>query len=190
MGKDAIKGKKKKPSVTQPTLPGMGSVKRVKPAKPETPVEAPAQVKKKTGLGEEIKQGYLPMFMTPGEMINHFTLADAAAGPSKTAEGKSDLVKQKEKSMMARKLRESKTGSVYNSHRRALPGVPTLHQSIAENGFDHTTSFIKVNSQGARVPRYGGPLDNTFLPEVVDGHHRLAALRNLNPNQFIPVRYR
>ena len=58
MGKDAVRGKKKKS--TQPTLPGMQKMERSFVPKSDEPKAK----KSKTGLGEEIRQGNLPMFMT------------------------------------------------------------------------------------------------------------------------------
>ena len=195
MGKDAVRGKKKKS--TQPTLPGMKKMERSFVPKSDEPKAK----KSKTGLGEELRQGNLPMFMTAGEQIKHFDLGDAGMARTMTQNGKSDYRKRREKGLMARKLRESKTGSMYNSWEKAArPGVISLHDSIAEHGFDQSQGSVHVTAgrpatlTGWRDPAKKYPKDlstsNDTLPEVINGHHRLAAMRNLHPKQFMSVMYR
>jgi len=184
MGRDAILGKKRSVNL-QPTLPGMGKVERV--SAPKEKVSKP-----KTGLGEEIRQGNLPMVMTAPEIIKHYDLGDAPYPPSKTSEGKTTERRAEEKKLMARKLRESKTGAEYNSHYPKDPSnsTPTLHESIANKGYVPDAN-PRENIRISAGDFYGmtGNMSNAQLPRVMDGHHRLAALRNLHPKQFLPINY-
>jgi hypothetical protein len=184
MGRDAILGKERSVNL-QPTLPGMGKVERV--SAPKEKVSKP-----KKGLGEEIRQGNLPMFMTAPEIIKHYDLNDAGGSSSKTSEGKTTERRAKEKKLMARKLRESKTGAENDSHSPKDPNnsTPTLHESIAKKGYVPDAD-PEENITISAGDYYGTPgnMSNAKLPKVLDGHHRLAALRNLHPKQFLPIDY-
>jgi hypothetical protein len=185
---------------TQPTLPGMGPVKRVRKPVDETTVE-PKPKGRKNKLGEELKAGNRPMFMTAGEIIRHSNLTDTGewygqhAGEPKSPEQKAD-----EKGLMAKKLRESKTGTYFNSHlkkeyQRVSDTVPSLHEKIKEEGYD-TDEPITIQEDAFPQSKWNdrgylertGPTKYTF--SLYDGHHRMAAQRNLNPKQFLPVNFK
>ena len=181
MGKDAILGKKRSVNL-QPTLPGMDKVERVRAPKEKT-------TKPKTGLGEEIRQGNIPMIMTAPELIKHYDLGDALMDDTETSEGKTPRRRSREKNMMSRKLRESKTGPEDYSHNpRKDTSTPSLYESIAEKG---VTDPIHVDLGLPAHPWSNSQwsMRNDKLPVVRDGHHRLAAMRNLHPKQFIPIEY-
>ena len=187
MGRDATLGKKRSVNL-QPMLPGMGKVERV--SAPKEKVSKP-----KTGLGEEIRQGNLPMIMTAPEVIKHYDLGDVPYHPATlTSEGKTNARRAKEKKLMARKLRESKTGPTDNSHYPKHPDdtSDTMHEGIARLGYVHNEYDPKENiivSAGNFFSAKPNNMSNEFLPRVLNGHHRLAALRNLHPKQFIPIEY-
>ena len=127
---------------------------------------------KKSNLGKEIAAGNQPMFMTPGEVINHYHLGDSnlvsrEPGP-KGAEQKAE-----DEETLQYKLKDSQ-------HKDSYAGQPygnasSLYDSIKREGV-HTPIFVGSSQY---VPR----------PVVTNGHHRLAAARHLNPNQFVPVEY-
>jgi hypothetical protein len=118
-------------------------------------------------LGKALTQGYQPMFMTPGEVINHYHLGDAnlmsrEPGP-KGAEQKAE-----DEETLQYKLKDSQ-------HTQSYDGTSSLYDSIKRQGV-HTPIFVGSSRYISR-------------PVVTNGHHRLAAARHLNPNQFVPVEY-
>jgi len=182
MGKDAIKGKKK-PSVTQPKLPGMGTMKRTKAAKPETPVEKPARAKKLSSmakLGQEMDQGHLPMYMTAKEMTTHLDMGDAPIALETPFRGKKNALRKRvENRTMNKKLNEARVGKAMNAHSaRWNDSDPTFMDSLKEKGYDY--------NEGGSFPisMRGGSKGI-----MTNGHHRVAALRHLNSQQFLPLRW-
>lgn len=158
-------------SAKQLKFPGMGKVQRVKTEKPK-PVK-----ERKSKLSQELQAGNRPMFMTAGEVIKHANLTDAGtatwidAGDKKTPRQVS-----RERRLMEQKLKESKTGTMFDSHRRRYENqdIPSLYESIAKRGLEG--SLTLHNSYATALDLY-------------QGHHRLAAMRNLHPKQFIPIEY-
>jgi hypothetical protein len=181
----------KKPPAKQPTLPGLGKVTRVQPPKPEGPVEKPVRAKAPTAkekLRAELTAGNIPMFMTAKEITTHLDLGDAGGAITPRGEEKSSQRKRRESNMMQRKLQESRTGTSYNAHvKKEYQGQtfhdgkwmdatesPSLHESLSELGY-----------KGSPLPVVAYR-NNGIL---VNGHHRVAAMRNINPKQFLPVSF-
>lgn len=122
---------------------------------------------KKSNLGKEIAAGHQPMFMTPGEVINHYHLGDSNLMSDKPGpKGKEQ--KAEDEDTLHYKLKDSQ-------HSQSYDGTSSLYDSIKEKGV-HTPIFV---GKSYGVPR----------PVVQNGHHRLAAARHLNPDQFVPVEY-
>jgi hypothetical protein len=103
-----------------------------------------------------------------------------------------------EKRVLARKLRESKTGTLENSHTRRenqtgwhirdgqevrASELPSLHESLAKEGFKGSFPLLE-----SRFPDHHDG-EKRIAINVWQGHHRLAATRNLNPQQFLPVEW-
>jgi hypothetical protein len=181
----------KKPPVKQPTLPGLGKVTRVQPSKPEGPVEKPVRAKSPTAkqkLHSELTAGNVPMFMTAQEITTHLDLGDAGGHTTPRGEAKSLQRKRKESNMMQRKLRESRSGTSFNAHvKKEYQGhvlhdgkwmdateSPSLHESLSEKGYE-----------GSPLPVVAYRNNGT----LINGHHRVAAMRNINPKQFLPVKF-
>ena len=203
MGRDAVKGKKK--TLKQPTLPGFSnaSVKSMRVSKPvsETPVAKKQPAKKRT-LGQELVEGNRPIFMTAGEVVKHANLGDAGMR-NETWIGDSNPQTQvnKEKYVMSKKLKESKTGTLRNSHTRKehqsgwaihdgkevrSSDLPSLHENIATEGFKGSFPLLEGTAALSKLGSHNRPITLRSL-NVFEGHHRLAAMRNLNPKQFIPI---
>lgn len=70
------------------------------------------------------------------------------------------------------KLRESQTGSEHDVHTSKKRGGKSLHQSVKDEGVKH---FVTLK-QGKQTL-------------INNGHHRIAAANDVNPDMFIPVRY-
>jgi hypothetical protein len=127
---------------------------------------------KKSNLRKEIAAGHQPMFMTPGEVIDHYHLGDTSLMSDKPGpKGKEQKAEDEE--TLQYKLKDSQ-------HKDSYAGQPygsasSLYDSIKKEGV-HTPIFV---GKSYGVPR----------PVVQNGHHRLAAARHLNPNQFVPVEY-
>lgn len=175
----------------QLTFPGMKAPKRVKPE-----VEKPAK-KRSDKLGEELAAGQRPMFMTGGEVIKHANLMDAGSwNQTAVGERKSNPQKNKEKNVMARKLQESKTGTYKNSHTLAkyqdldADGFPmqSLHENLSEKGLQGP---ITLHEQEAMRYKLGSNEPGTRIRfiNLGQGHHRVAAVRNINPKQFMAIKW-
>ena len=124
---------------------------------------------KKSNLGKEIAAGNQPMFMTPDEVVTHYHLGDTKFldDPNKVGP-KSAEQKNLDESLLDYKRKDS-------MHPMSYDGNRSLYDSIAETGV-HTPLQV---GRSPYIPR----------PVLVNGHHRLAAARNLNPKQFIPLDY-
>ena len=178
----------------QPTLPGMGNIKREVAPQPEEPVEKPARERKRSSsqkLGDELTQGNLPMFMNSKEITKHLDLGDAGGVSTPLGGDKHPTRKYRERKMMQRKLIESRTGTSENSHvkkeyqrsytdffsgnRVHTSELPSLHESLSKDGYKGEPLPV------SRVGRSKGTL--------INGHHRVAAMRNINPKQFLPIEW-
>ena len=201
MGRAAVRGKKK--TLKQPTLPGFSnaSVKGMRTSKPvsETPVKKEQPAKKRT-FEQELIEGNRPIFMTSSEVTKHANLNDAGYR-NETAVGDKKSKKQanQEKYVMARKLKESKTGTVRTSHtpREQQSGwtvhngeevrtssLPSLHEEISKKGFKGSFPLLEAH---AKVGMLGHSGNNKNFINVWEGHHRLATMRNINPKQFMAI---
>jgi hypothetical protein len=78
----------------------------------------------------------------------------------------------------ARKLRESKTGAASSTFQDAPKGRDTLYESIKKEGVTSPVSLWVT------------PEDDGWKTMINDGHHRIAAANDINPEMFIPVTYR
>ena len=74
------------------------------------------------------------------------------------------------------KLEESKAGFEHDTFKDSKRGQKTLHQSVKEEGVKSpvTLSYDKKTKQST----------------IEDGHHRIAAANDVNPEMYIPVRYK
>ena len=119
-------------------------------------------------LGIELAQGNMPMFMTPDEVTEHFGLGDSVSSVPGTPVGTSKPEEQKknEEDTLAYKLHDA-------AHSQSHDGVTPLYDSIKREGVKRP---LDVRAYGSR-------------PELMDGHHRLAVSRHLNPKQFLPMEY-
>jgi len=203
MGKDAIKGRKK--TLKQPTLPGFSnaSLKGMRVSKPvsETPAEKKKAPKKKT-LKNDLVEGNRPMFMTAGEIVKHANLGDAGMrNETWIGDEKSPSQVNKEKYVMFKKLKESKTGTIRNSHTRKeyqsgwaihngqevrSSELPSLHENISQEGFKGSFPILEGTASLTKLGSNKRPITLRSL-NVYEGHHRLAAMRNVNPKQFMSI---
>lgn len=120
-------------------------------------------------LGKELAAGHLPMFMTPDEVIEHHHLGDGHYLENPNHIGpKTPEQKTADEATMKYKLEDAKHPQSYDGHM-------SLYDSIKEVGVQNP---INVGY-------------SPYIPRgiVTNGHHRLAAARNLNPKQFLPVKY-
>ena len=110
------------------------------------------------------------MFMTPGEVTEHFTLGDSPILDRKTTPAISKTAGQKsaDKETLEYKLKDAK-------HPQSHDGKTSLYDSVKNEGIQSPISV-------GRSPYLNRPV-------VTDGHHRLAVAHNLNPNQFLHVEY-
>lgn len=76
-----------------------------------------------------------------------------------------------------KKLAESKEGGEKVAWKRAQPGEKTLHQSIKEKGV-MTPVGVGLRKKGTNVEEF-----------INDGHHRVAAANDINPDMYVPVDY-
>jgi hypothetical protein len=189
----------------QPSLPGFSSASvkklRQKPAKPETEVAKEKPAKKK-GLKQELVEGNRPMFMTAGEVVKHANLADAGMyNQNYIGDEKPQSQVNKEKYVMARKLKESKTGTLRNSHTRKehqsgwaihngeevrSSSLPSLHENISKEGFKGSFPLLESTAALYKLGTNNRPVTLRSM-NVYEGHHRLAAMRNINPKQFMAI---
>jgi len=190
---------------TQPTLPGFGNAAvkklRVKPAQPETKVAKEKPAKKKS-LKQELVEGNRPMFMTAGEVVKNANLADAGMyNHTWLGDDKPESQVNKEKYVMEKKLKESKTGTLRNSHTRKeyqsgwaihngeevrSSSLPSLHESISSTGFHGSFPLLETTAALSKLGSHNRPITLRGI-NVFEGHHRLAAMRNINPKQFMSI---
>ena len=127
-------------------------------------------------LGKEIAAGHQPMFMTPDEVAEHTHLGDAPfVGDFKSAGPKSSEQKAADEKTLAQKL-EASHGTPAHDDGKSFVSPTSLYDSIKEKGVTESVSI--------------GKLKGIKRPVLIDGHHRLAASRHLNPHQFLSVEYR
>lgn len=178
MGRDAILGKKRVKNL-QPTLPGMSKMQKQK-AKAEEQAPVEDKKPKKSSLRSELASGNRPMFMTPREIAANVNMGDAGmTWSAHLGQEKSRGQKSTESLLLQKKLRQSKSNPSYSSHWKDSHYTgPTLHESLKDEGFQGTFN-IAEGTNGT----------NSVYMSINDQHHRLAALRNLSPNQFIPVKF-
>jgi len=160
-------------------LTGIPAYKKVKAAPKET-------TKPGDKLEEELKAGNRPLFMTAGEIMKHANLGDAWNHLEPLGE-KSDEQKAREATVMRQKTQEAKVGGVNNSHKPAFPGNPTLADSIREKGYEGAPIQISDHTLFHGTEEKPEIKHSLFVKE---GHHRLAAMKLLHPQQFIPVNWR
>ena len=123
---------------------------------------------KKDNLGKELAEGNRPMFMTAGEIVKHINLNDSSQRYGVNfGEDKSPDLKSRDKTTMRRKLRQSRSSADSNVHGAGL------HESIKTQGFKGRFNIIDHGHEG----------------RLFEGHHRLAAQRNLNPKQFNSINW-
>lgn len=190
---------------TQLSLPGFGTAAvkklRVKPTKPEPEVAKEKPTKKKT-LKQELVEGNRPMFMTAGEVVKHANLSDAGFWNSTwVGDDKPESQVNKEKYVMSKKLKESKTGTFRNSHLRKeyqrdwaihngeevrTSSLPSLHEHISATGFHGSFPLLETTAALSKLGNNNRPVTLRGI-NVYEGHHRLAAMRNINPKQFMAI---
>jgi len=123
---------------------------------------------KKDNLGKELAEGNRPMFMTAGEIVKHINLNDSSQRYGVNFdEDKSPDLKSRDKTTMRRKLRQSRSSADSNAHGAGL------YESIKTQGFKGRFNIIDHGHEG----------------RLFEGHHRLAAQRNLNPKQFNSINW-
>ena len=181
-------------------FPGMDKIKREKKPKPEV-AEVKYRKPRTDKLHEELSAGNRPMFMTAGEITKHANLMDAGTWNRTWLPDKKDSEQlSAEKYVMAKKLKESKTGTASNSHLlKRYQGAydrfgswrpsqeESLHESIARQGL---TSPIDLWEHEAAFSNIGSPKSTRrYSINLHEGHHRVAAMRNINPKQFIAINW-
>lgn len=87
-------------------------------------------------------------------------------------------------SLYKNKLQESKEGTAHDARIKAKPEQQTLHQSIAKDG---VRSPVQIAAYREDTEDGGeGPNWEEFLR---NGHHRVAAAYDIDPEMYIPVQY-
>jgi len=123
---------------------------------------------KKDNLGKELAEGNRPMFMTAGEIVKHVSLNDSNTRVGVTfGEEKSPDLKSRDNATLRKKLRQSRSSADSNAHGAGL------HQSIKTQGFKGRFNITDYGHEA----------------RLFEGHHRLAAQRNLNPKQFNSINW-
>jgi hypothetical protein len=118
---------------------------------------------KKDNLGKELAEGNRPMFMTAGEIVKHINLNDSSQRYGTVfGEDKEAWLKDRDQNTLRRKLRQSRSSANSDTHGAGL------HESIKTQGFKGRFNIVDYGHEG----------------RLFEGHHRLAAQRNLNPKQF------
>lgn len=120
-------------------------------------------------LKQHLDAGQLPMFMTGSEIAKHTLLNDAGVYYSHNSPEKTEKQKKAEKNMMTTKLRRSKKSHEY-------PPEEPLHDSIKREGVKDPVR-MKVSHDPEDALR------------LMNGHHRVAAQRNIDKNRLIPITY-
>lgn len=198
----------------QLTFPGMKAPKRVKPEveKPTSSGKYLDKFVQKDKLRSEMVAGQRPMFMTAPEILRLGNLSDAGyRNDAPLHLPKSNRQKNAEKYVMDKKLEESKTGTIRNSHIRKefqhvwpsdgslvksdgtsakMPSnLPSLHESIAKEGFKGSFPLEQTYAKEYSLSDQSKPGKNITYLNVFEGHHRLAAMKNLHPKQFMPIQW-
>lgn len=121
-------------------------------------------------LAKELAEGNMPMFMTPKEIVDHFQLSDSplVLADMRSTGPKSTEQKEADEETLAYKLKDSKHPQSYN-------GKTSLYDSVA--------------NKGVQKPLSVGTSPWVARNVLTDGHHRLAAARNANPNQFLSLEW-
>ena len=180
-------------------LPGMDKIKREKKPKPEKTYKK--RKPRYDKLGGELVAGNRPMFMTAGEIVKHANLSDAGMyNRTWIPERKDSYQLSKEKYVMAEKLKESKTGTASNSHTpKRYQGAydrfgswrpsqeESLHESIARKGLTSPIDLIENEASFSTLGSNKYTLRHSI--NLGEGHHRVAAMRNINPKQFIAINW-
>ncbi len=123
---------------------------------------------KKDNLGKELAEGNRPMFMTAGEIVKHVSLNDSNTRVGVTfGEEKSPDLKNRDSNTLRKKLRQSKSSADSNAHGAGL------YESIKNQGFKGRFNITDYGHEG----------------RLFEGHHRLAAQRNINPKQFNSINW-
>jgi hypothetical protein len=121
-----------------------------------------------SNLGKELAEGNRPMFMTAGEIVKHVSLNDSSQFTGGTfGKDKAPALKLSDKTTMRRKLRQSRSSADSTAHGAGL------HESIKNQGFKGSFNIIDFGHEG----------------RLIQGHHRLAVQRNLNPKQFNSINW-
>ena len=181
-------------------LPGMDKIKREKKPKPEV-AEVKERKPRTNKLHEELSAGNRPMFMTAGEIVKHANLSDADAyNATWLPDKKSKVQVADEKYVMAQKLRESKTGTASNSHiLKRYQGAydrfgswrpsqqESLHESISRQGLRLPIDLIENEAAFSKIG--SNTSTRRYSINLGEGHHRVAAMRNINPKQFIAINW-
>jgi hypothetical protein len=123
---------------------------------------------KKDNLGKELAEGNRPMFMTAGEIVKHISLNDSSQRHSTVfGEDKEAWLKDRDQNILRKKLRQSRSSPDSDTHGAGL------HESIKTQGFKGRFNIVDYGHEG----------------RLFEGHHRLAAQRNLNPKQFNSINW-
>lgn len=78
--------------------------------------------------------------------------------------------------LQSRKLRNAKAGYEHYTHGSELPkGGKTLYQSILEKGVEHPILLSYHKTLQADT--------------IINGHHRIAAANDINPEMYLPIRH-
>ena len=108
--------------------------------------------------------GQLSMFIPARELMNH------TAGHGEDYDG-NYLLMSKSPNVRASKLKESKEGHPYGGNK------DSLYENIKKEGVKHPVQ-IRLHSK-----RRGGGT------QIWDGHHRIFAAHDIDPNMEVPVHY-
>jgi hypothetical protein len=147
------------------------------------------------GLGHEIAKGNMPMFMTGGEIKEHYAPneGDRNPKPNNIFESESD------NEVWARKLKESKMTGVerYGKERferdrggawRSLAGPQLAAQGIRPESSIESVSKAKGAPQGTVAVETTTKGTNR-KPQVLGGHHRIALAAEQFKSHFFPVKH-
>lgn len=124
-------------------------------------------MEKKSNLGKELAEGNRPMFMSANEIVEHIALNDSSDRTVNYGEEKSTNLKSRDKTVLRTKLNESKRNAISGVHGAGL------YKSIKDKGFEGRFNIVDYGHEG----------------RIFEGHHRLAAQKNLNPQQFNAINW-
>ena len=153
-------------------------------------VRAEIRAHRSMSLAQHLASGQLPLFMTAGEIKEHYNLGDLGGAfvdsPEQVREFKNRPVgvaktpehKAADERLLNRKLSEANTNLAEDAHGYyTFAGTSkglTLSESIQAEGIK--TPLTITHWLAAR-------------PAVADGHHRLAAMAAYRPDDMIPLRH-